>query len=42
MLFTLGCTVIESSLRLVLVDGKAKEIDGNKLSIFRRYFQKCG
>ena len=42
ILFTLGCTVIESSLRLVLVDRKAKEIDGNKLSIFRRFFQKCG
>ena len=42
MLFTLGCTVRESSYRLVLVDGKAKEIDGNKLSIFRRFFQKCG
>ena len=42
MLFTLGCTVIESSLRLVLVDGKAKEIDGNKLSIFRRFFKNAG
>ena len=29
MLFTLGCTVRESSYRLVLVDGKAKEIDGS-------------
>ena len=42
MLFTISCPVIESSLRLVLVDGKTKEIDGNKLSIFRRFFQKCG
>ena len=42
MLFTISCPVIESSYRLVLVDGKAKEIDGNKLSIFRRFFQKCG
>ena len=29
ILFTLGCTVRESSYRLVLVDGKAKEIDGS-------------
>ena len=42
MLYTISCPVIESSLRLVLVDGKAKEIDGNKLSIFRRFFKNAG
>ena len=42
MLFTISCPVIESSYRLVLVDGKAKEIDGNKLSIFRRFFKNAG
>ena len=42
MLFRLGYPVRESSYRLVLVDGKAKEIDGNKLSIFRRFFKNAG